>query len=368
MPLSPLFLLSCVALNAPAADKIYRKGQKQPLQVTVVSEDYAVVKYKPQDVNQTVEIKAESVDRIEYEDTPEAFRTGQTALKSGDHLNAVNSFKLALRSRTRNNWLEVYGNFYLGMAHYQWGAKDPLQYAEAAKAFDATIKAEPKSRFAAEALKRWGLALSLSKDPKGAAAVFDRLVVDARDKKLGISWEAEALILKADAFAQNNLAAEATDAYREAGNFAQANAEAQKNPSIKALLQSIRGRAQMSQGEALLRSKKHADAQRFFEQVARDPGATPESVAGALSGLGEVMLAQSKVNEAIEQFSTVKVRFHRVRSEAARATFFLGESYLLAEPADANHRRRAMEYFREVVERYSDTLWAEQARAKLKSP
>ena len=82
--------------------------------------------------------------------------------------------------------------------------------------------------------------------------------------------------------------AEASAAYQAAGNFANSNAQAQSDDELKSRLLAIHGRAQLSQGDALLKAKKWADARRFFEGVAQSSSSAPTVVAGALCGLGEV--------------------------------------------------------------------------------
>jgi TolA-binding protein len=359
-------VLGAFALPGARPDEILQKGAQRPFKGTVLSEDVSKVRYKLENVAQPQEIDASLVAEIKYDDAPEAYVKGRELLKKGDAENAANSFRLALKAKTRNNWIAVHGNFHLGVTLQAWGAKDASRLKEAAATFAQLLKDFPECRFLPEALQRQGDALAASGDAAGAAAVYDRLAQVALDRKLGIAWEAEARLRKADAYAAAGMTKEAEAAYAQAGSFAESNAAQQKDEAVKNRLQAIVGRAQLSQGAALLRNRKFLDARQFFERVAQAPGAPSETVAAALNGVGEVLLEEGKARDALEQFARVRVRYYPVREETARATYFLGRSVLALKDAEPNGRKKAADYFAEVVERYGDTPWAARARAELK--
>ena len=358
----------CVALAAPLAhgDEILQKGAKNPFKGTVLSEDLAKVKYKLDGVAQAQEIESALIAEIFYDDAPEAFTKGRDLLNKGDAENAANSFRLALKSKTKNNWIAVHGNYYLGVALQMWGAKDATKLKDAAAVFAQLLKDSPECRFMPDALKRNADALAASKDAAGAAALYDRLAEVAQQKKLGILWEADARIRKADAYVIAGMTKEAEAAYAAAGSFADSNASTQKDEAVKRSLVAITGRAQLSQGAALLRNKKFGEARQFFEKVAMAANAPPEVVAAALNGVGEVLLEEGKAAAALEQFARVRVQYYLAREETARATYFLGKTCLALKDAEPNGKKKAADYFAEVVERYGDTPWADRARAEIK--
>ncbi len=365
---SSLFLALVAAVAAPSAraDEILQKSAKNPFKGTVQSEDINKVKYKLDGVAQVQEIDSALVADITYDDAPEAFTKGKELLKKGDAENAANSFRLALKSKTKNNWINVYGNYQLGVALQMWGAKDATKLKEAATVFAQLLKDSPECRFMPDALKRGADALAASKDAAGAAALYDRLAEVAQQKKLGILWEAEARIRKADAYVTAGMTKEAEAAYAAAGSFADSNAATQKDEPTKRLLLAIVGRAQLSQGGALLRNKKFAEARQFFEKVAMGANAQSDVIAAALNGVGEVLLEEGKPKEALERFARVRVQYYLAREEAARATYFLGKTCLALKDAEPNGKKKAADYFAEVVERYGDTPWADRARAEIK--
>ena len=360
-------LLSATLLVGTAhADDILQKGAKNPFKASVISEDVNKVKYKLDGVAQAQEIDAAQVADISYDDAPDSYKQGRELLKKGDAENAANSFRLALKQKTKNNWINVYGNYYLGQALQAWGAKDAGKLKEAAAVYSQLLKDAPECRFMADALKRNADALAAARDANGAATLYDRLAEVAREKKLGIAWEARALILKADAFVAANMTKEAEAAYAAAGSFAESNASTQKDEAVKRELEAIAGRASLSQGAALLRNKKFGEAQSFFEKVATRPNAAAEVVAAARNGVGEVLLEQGKARDALEHFARVRVEFYLSREEAARATYFLGKTMVALKDAEPNGKKKANEYFAEVIERYGDTPWADRARAEIK--
>jgi TolA-binding protein len=226
------------------------------------------------------------------------------------------------------------------------------------------MKDHPENRFLTEALKRWGECLAAAGDAAGAAAVYDRLAQDAKDKKLGLRWEASSKLWKADAYAANG-DSQAEEAYRQAGAFAKSNASAQSDAEIVALLESINSRAELSQGDALLRNKKYREARQFFEKIAQNSSASEEALAGAMCGIGEVLLAEDKPEDALEQFARVRVLHHLVRDHTARATFLMGRCMLVLGDKEPGSKRKAREYFTEVADRFQDTQWAQKAQAEI---
>lgn len=359
-----LVLAACA--STARADEILQKGSSRAFKGSVISEDLAKVRYRIEGVPQPQEIDAASVADVIYDDAPEAYTRGRELLKKGEAENAANSFRLALKAKTRNDWIKVYGAYYLGVALQNQGARDVARMKEAAATFADLVKSAPECRFLPDALKRQADALAASGDAAAAAEAYDRLAQLALDRKLGILWEADARIRKADAYAANGMSKEAEAAYSQAGNFAEANAAQQKDESVRTALLAIVGKSQLSQGAALLRNKKMLEAKQFFERVAQGANATPEVVAAALNGVGEVLLADGKSRDALEQFARVRVRYYLVREESARATYFLGKACLALADAEPNGKKKAADYFAEVVERYGDTPWADKARAEIK--
>jgi len=359
-------LLGALAAPTAVADEILQRGAQRPFKGTVLSEDVSKVRYRLENVPQPQEIDAALISDIQYDDAPEPYLKGRELLKKGDAENAANSFRLALKAKTRGNWINIYGSYYLGVALQAWGAKDASRHREAAATFEQLLKDSPDCRFLPDALLRQADALAAGGDANAAAAVYDRLAQVALDRKLGIQWEAEARIRKAEALLNAGMTREAEAAFGQAGSFAESNAAQQKDEGVKRSLLAIVGRAQLSQGATLLRNRKFLEAKQFFERVAQSPGATSEVVAASLNGIGEVLLEEGRPREALEQFARVRVRYYLVREESARATFFLGRSVLALKDDEPNGRKKAADYFAEVVERYGDTPWAGKARSEIK--
>ena len=355
------------AVGAPsaAADRIVKIGAKNPIQADVVSEDYKEVKYRPAGIKQTQSIESHKVERVIYADAPESFTKALDFLAQGDTANAITNLQAAANEKA-GSWLKVHSLYYLGEAYLLSGARNATDYAKAADTFEKLLKDHPECRFLPRALKRWGDALSRARDPDSAATVYDRLDKEAADKKLSIIWEARAKLLKAEAYKMNDVAAKAKTAYQAAGNFARANAAQQKDPTIQAELQAIAGMAQLSEGESLLANKDYAGARRSFERIAQDSSASPESVALAECGLGEVFLGEGRLPDALQQFARVRIRHFLKREATARATYQLGMVCLALKDKEPNGKRKAREYFTEVVEHYGDTNWADLARAQLR--
>ncbi|MSR45925.1 MAG: hypothetical protein EXS13_02465 [Planctomycetes bacterium] len=354
------------------ADELLQNGAKAPIRCTIESESVDTVKFRRDGATALQEIASAAVADITYDDAPKAFRNGRELLAAGDAENAANSFRLALRTKTRNDWIRVHGTYYLGCSLQALGARDATKLPEAAATFAGLLGESPNCRFMPDALRRHADVLAATNNVLGAAALYDRLAQVARDHKLGVVAEARARLLKADAFAAADMTREAEASYLAATRFAEASAGLTVDRSIRRDLQALAGRAKLAPGDALLRHRQFAAARAFFAHAAQDgaaaqgDGALPEVVAAAQNGVGEALLAEGRAREALAQFAQVRVAHYLVREQTARATYFLGKSILALNNAEPNGKKKAADYFAEVVLRYSETPWADRARLEIR--
>jgi len=358
----PLLLTAAVALAA--TDQVFTKGSSKPVLGTVVSEDYKEVQIRRGSAKTVTPLKSSRIERVVYDDAPEAYLQGVEYLESGDAENALASFQVAMDAQTRGDWVKVHAAYRAGLAHQMLGASNPPSYHAAADQFEKLVTDHPETRFLPDALLRWGESLAAAGDTAGASTVFDRLASEAEAKKLGLAWEARARLAKADALAEaGDPGAQA--AYQEAAGFAQANASHQEDPEVVDLLETLAGKARVAEGQALLSAKQYDQARRFFQGILQSSDSTPTAAAGALCGLGEVLLGEDKPAEALEQLAQARVQYFLIRDQAARATYLMGQCCLALGDAEPNGKAKARAYFTEVAERFSDTSWAEQAQAQL---
>ena len=360
-------LVSSMGISAASAvaapdDQIYRVGVNRPLNATVKSENVREVIYTLANTTQEQRLDAARVSDIVYEDAPAAYTKGREFLEAGDITNAITQFKSALSAKTRGDWITEYANFYLGEAYLREGGSS---YPSAVAAFDAVLSAKADSRFLALALRDKGMALTRSEKPDDAAKAFDELVAKAKQYELGVQWEARGLLWKAVAYEENGVPAKAKSAFRDAGSFASANAKTVKDEALQDELGAIAGRAQLSEGVALLQDGKYSEAKRTFERIAGDDANPASVVAGARNGIAEALLGEKDARRAYEEFARVRVTYFLEREEAARATYFMGMCCDALGSKEPGGKRKARMYFQEVVDHYSDTSWANKAKSEL---
>ncbi|MHC4942931.1 MAG: tetratricopeptide repeat protein [Planctomycetota bacterium] len=330
----------------------------------VIGETYKEIRYKLRSSEKT--ITTDKVEEIIYYDVPTAFKNGLAFVEKGEYENALNSFQLAMEARGVRDWIQVYSLFEKAKAYQQWGLSDNSKFKNAVETFNELLDQAPETRFYAEVLFGLAMSYSLSGDLANAVKAFDQLAQEAYEKKLGVIWEARAKYEKALAQMNGGKYDDAERDLRSAMTFATEQAKTVKDdPGLQATLNRIAGLARLNQGTVLIKKKKNSDARRFFEEILNNTSSSRDAQAGAMCGLGECLLSEKKLKEAQEQFATAKVLYFDLAEEGARATYFLGELCLELKDKEPNYKKRAKDYFQEVIDLYPETSWAKQARAKI---
>ena len=351
-------------LEAQDKDVIFRKDTKKSMSVDeVTAETYEDVTYKRG--SRESKLTVDKIEKIQYHDTPDAWQNGLRFAKKGDWENAEASFKLAMDDGSVRSWIKTYGLYELGKVYQQWGLSNPAKFKKAIESYTQLLADDPKTRFYAEVLFNLGKSHADSGDMQKALEVFDRLAQDAYDKKLGSNWEARAKFEKAVARMNGGDFDEANRDFRSALTFAGEQLKnAGEDAELISVLKRIEGLSKLYQGTVLIKKKKYKDATRFFEQIINDNDATRNAKAGAECGLGECLLAEGKLKEAQAQFARAKVRYADL-PEGGQATYYLGMVCLELKDKEPNYKKRARDYFQEVVKEYADSEWASEAQSKI---
>jgi tetratricopeptide (TPR) repeat protein len=350
-----------------AEDEIWRKGTSAPLTVNqVTAETYEEVRYRKAGIASEQRLSADKVIRIVYGDAPDAFKQGEKFFENYDYENAISSFKLSMEAANARDWVKTYARLWIGRSYQAWGAASSEKYRDAVSTYEELLKEDPKTRFYAEVLFNQAECHSLSGDVSSAVATFDRLSKDAYDLKLGVVWEARAKHGKAEAKLAGGLLDEAERDFRSSMTFAEEQAAKAEDPSVAAELKRLAGLDRLAQGSVMIKRKKYNQAKDFFKQILNDTASEQEARAGAQNGLGECYLAEKLLKDAQMQFAVAKVQYGSVTEEAAKATYFLGVCCEELGDKEPKAKKRAQDYFQEVVDLYGATVWAKEARKKLK--
>ncbi|MFH2001156.1 MAG: tetratricopeptide repeat protein [Planctomycetota bacterium] len=362
------FLVVTEDLSAQNRDVIVRKdsGKKQAVD-KVISETYKEITYKSQSAERT--LATDKVKEIIYYDIPDPYRAAQTYLNKGEYENAISSFKLAMEKRTTRSWVKTYSLFQIAKAYQQWGAKDSKKYNDAISNYEELLKQDPETRFYPEVLFNIGDCYSSLKDNAKAIQAFQTLGQEAYDKKLGVLWEAKAKYEKANTQLNSGAFDDAERDFRSAMTFAADQAKAAEkvndNPVLVTELDHLSTMASLRQGTVMIRKNKIKDARRFFDDILSSSSSSRAAKAGACCGLAECLMTEGDLKEAQIEFAKSKVLYFDIPEESAKATYFLGELCLLLKDREPNYKKRAKDYFQEVLDYYPDTSWVNKARAKL---
>lgn len=360
--------LFCVASGSPVfaqnQDVIFRLDTGKKMSVErVTAETYQEVRYKKG--SKELRLTADKVGKVTYYDAPQSWENGLTFASKGEYENAINSFKLAMEQKGVRDWIKTYAQLEIAKVYQQWGLSSKEKFSEAVKAYQDLLTQNPETRFYAQVLYNLAKSYAGSGDLAGALKTFDELAQQAYDKKLGVIWEARAKFERAVAQLEGGAFDEAVRDLRSAGTFASEQLKSAKDSNLTQELTRIEGLAKLHQGSVMIKKKKFADATRFFNEIMRDDANSREVKAGAECGLGECLLAEKKLKEAQYQFARTKVLYGDLAEQGAKATYFLGVICLDLKEKEPGYKKRAKEYFTEVVNLYPDSNWANMARAKL---
>jgi len=360
-----LMILTCAQIRAD--DEIWRKGSAAPLKVDkVTQEDFEEVKYRKRGIATEQRISADKVVKIVYGDAPHSFKQGLKFYDNLDYENAVNSFKLSGEASNVRDWIKTYSRYWLGLSYQAWGSKRTEKYSDAIKAYDSILRDDPKSRFYAEVLLNLADCYASQGDVSNAVATYDRLGKEAYDKKLGILWEARAKHYKAIARLNGNLLDEAERNFRSSESFCREQARKSEDPGVLAELEMLAGLDLLAQGSVLIQRKRYSQAKTFFDDILKNDSSPIEAKAGAQNGLAQCSLAEKRVKEAQLEFATTKVLYGSIVEEASKATYYLGVCCLELKDKEPKYKKKAQDYFEEVISLYPASTWAKEARKQLK--
>ena len=345
-------------------DEIIRVEGRNLTGVKILSESYKEIQYKRGVVD--AKISTDKVRDLIYGDRPESYTNGINYLDKEEYENAIDSFKLAMEKKTVREWIQTYGRLQIARAYQGWAVTTPAKYKDAVAAYNDLLQHDPETRFYAEALYNLAKCHAGNGDVAASVQAFDRLAQEAYDKKLGLIWEVRAKFEKAVVQLDGGKLDEADRDFRSAGTFVAEQAKSAKDEVLIGELNRIASLARLYQGTVMIRKKKYADARRFFEEIINDDSSNINAKAGASNGLGEILFTEKNWKEAQFQFARAKVMFADIPEEGAKATYYLGLICLeLGEEKEPNCKRKAKQYFTELVDMYPDTDWADKAKAKM---
>ena len=292
-------------------------------------------------------IPSEDIAAILYDDRSLEYKQAELFFKGGNYAKAVEAFKAIGAAAKAGEWAAIYSAYYRAVSLQKWAESDPSKGAEAVQALGDFVTVNKNSRFVYEA--RLGLAQAYLVQGK-----FDdarKLADDVVREKGNSAWALSARLLLARVKLRQN------DAAGALADFDAALAGL-KDKAAPAWAQAAIGK-----GQALLALGKLEDAEKLLGDLIET---TQDSRlrAQAYNALGDGYFKKENFAEARLKYLRVVLLYGPADpAEHAKALYFAAEcSRKLNDP------KRANDLFKELVETYPGTPWAEKSPIKPAAP
>ncbi|QDU69723.1 tetratricopeptide repeat protein [Engelhardtia mirabilis] len=355
-----------VAAQTVGADTITLVDGRKIADVTIQSEELAVVRYRQR--NDREEVPTHQVLRIEYDRLPQAIDEADALVAEGQVEQALVELGYYVDASLSTN----------PDKRFPWGpaaaAKRAVEINASSNKLAATQAAAsdliarfPESRHVPDAYLAKAEAQVQSGDRESARATLTGLTELAKSRGLSDRYTLAAQVELA-----------AIDGDRSGAKRIEAleQLEAQAGSTYP----TVRDRALVAQGEVYLELANanpaeraaHLDSARtVFEQALESDGALPATRAGATVGLGDCNFLPASVANDAAGLQRAQMLYLRVvvlygdeARYASKATFHAGSCFL--QLADLNQdeqaKARGRRMMREVQRRYPDSVWADEAK------
>ena len=364
VPAAALLLLTLSPLSS-AADRIWQKTGGRPIVAdSIVSDHFDELKYKKG--SNELKLSADRVRTIDYGDAPESWDLAFDRRDEGDYENAASLFKAAMAESGVRGWIKLHGAFELAETYRLWGASDTSKFTDAVKQYDAALSKGAKARIRPEILFGRARANLGAANLDAGLKDLDTLVKEALDNKYGVTWELRGMHEKAQALDEAGKASEAKNAYSNLEKSSRSFAGQDKlSEDERQLAAEMAGLSRLAQGRVLIRDGKATQAESFFDRIVKDDKEVSAVRAAALVGKGEALAGQKKLKEAQLEFARVRVQYFGAGEAVAEATYQLGLLARELGAAEPKGSKLAQDYFLEVVQKHSDSKWAQKAQKEL---
>ena len=334
--------------------RILRKSGKVATASEIVKDEVSEFTYKQPGNSRTQKLEATDIARVIWEGADELYTTGIELLEAGEYDNAINSLE-AMFAKTSDPLFKPYVTIALIEANVMEGTSDKQSSAngKAVQLAERFLQESPKSRLTANARLLLGRAQMQSGDHDSAEQTLKDLENEARSK-YGQDWEIRAKHWGARNLEAKGTFAEAKNLYESLEKTAnKAAGLAEDGSLLQNELRSLEHIGKIRQGICLIESNSIDDAERYYSQMKREGtrNKDPRVLAGAHNGLGIVAFRQGDIRKARFQFLQVSVKYFHDPEETLTALYWIGECYAKLDGEEPGARVRALEYFREVVER-----------------
>lgn len=348
---------SLLVASPVLADTIVRTDGGTMEDVDVKTETLKEVEYRDGGKKETV--PSEQVLRITYTSKPQLVDIAESSAEAGQIFDAIGDLQtyvdgfLAGGKRERYEWAPAYAAWRLVQLNAMVGE------------FDKSIAAAQKfiDNFGeARQLPLVYLAKAEAQFDKGesgkALGTLDELEAVIQTKGLPRRWAVEAELAKV-------LFDSSLQGQKRLDRLIEVSAKAGSE------FPTVRSRADVAQGEALLETQKLSEAEKVFQGVVDDPKAGPRTLAAAFTGLGDCLFQRAVkagdtpegvklMKDALLAFMRVVVVFKDENRYVPKATFYAGR--VLDLQGTEISKAEAQRLYLAVIRNYDGSTWATEAR------
>ncbi len=347
------------------ADEIrYVDGRKPPGEVQIVSESYEEIVFKIGGSSQKEQ--ASLISEVIHTNKSARYIAAESKFKKGDlkqsqagrERGALEEFQQIIADKDKNKgadvqWMVHYALFYVAECHRLLG-DNPA----AIQAYQDVLANDAKSLFFPRVKIGIGAAKLAMNDKAGARQAFQELETEAKAKKLGTRWSAEASFALAEVLEADGSLKEALERFEKV-KAELLSAGDRSSASVRAGINANRLRA-------LIDPSKTSSAAQELERALQeqwknlDKPAENEVIAAASNALGDVYMKTGDAKRALINYLRVATdeELKRLPGEGAKALWGAAQAFEAAKGDDWKTRADAMR--RELVNRFPSSPWAKK--------
>lgn len=334
-----------VAAQMTGRDEVVMADRTRLRNVTVIAENWDEVLIDTTgDGNVDRTVPTSEVTRVEYGDTPPAWRRGDTHYRAGRFSAAADEFEKAMEAQgVRDSWRKPHGLFNLGRCYLEMGRAEPDHLDKAISNFREVIEEHPKARTVPDSIHGLATAYVAKGQQEDAQNEFMKL----ESGEYGEEWQRRARMELA------SLMAERRD-FDAALEFAQGALElAEESGQDENIFD-----ARVAYYETLAKAGRGDEAYQSLQDMAAEfPEHAVSRKARIYNALGDALMSQDRVHEAVLAYLRVQVLYFEASEQLPRAMYSAALAFRTQQQGE-----RARRLARELMEKFPENKWAHMAR------
>ena len=341
----PILLALLIAAIGMAADDVSLNDKSIKRNVAVLAENYDGIAIDTNaDGKADVAVPTLDVKKITYGDRPLEFGRAESAMRNGRYAQAVELFGVALAKKdVRRFWIEPHVNANMGDCYLIMAQTDAKLYDKAIQHFNAVVQNHPKAARTPDAMRGLARCYVAKGDRDKADALLEKLSSGSYGNQYVLLATVDMAKLKADKKSPDETVALTGKALKMADN-----------PQYE----SVALDARLGCADALTATGKGDAAYNVLRDMASNYDEREVDIqARIFNAIGDSLLAQNKLTDALMAYLRVRVLYFRSEDELPRALYGTALCFRARKEG-----ARANAVVKELLDKHTDTKWAEMAR------